>query len=646
MATRDSDRFYDADGDGELTMQAGADVNIAAPPPRTPPPEEVGQIDMATQMAIMLRGMEEMRAQQIQFMQSMQGSQEQLAQSMQGAHEQLAARLEARLQSPQEAPPLRHHELPGLRTSAVDSPRAVIEHHLPGAASASSSSASAGPTSILRTSLPGTPHFPQDRRSTLYAAVGGRLDYYGDTQPVLRQGIDHIAFVTSASPAVDRRVDFAATEDASNSTSWSPPTGGNRHSPGGRRDSIVSAASTPARDKDRGKAWFPKGTVPTFMGEYLVGSKEPSTNPLEWARQVREAMNAKHIEYELWLREGATCLADKVIDRFRLHFGSSKHAALAMRLLPTRAASTDPLHVVEWDRFCFWLVREYITPSHQEQLEQLIAMETCKGVADVDDFCDRFMELCVYSDFLARYTSGQLDETQIGEVLTEQVTDTAERRRHFRLAMPVRIQEDLNREEMHLQARAPTWTFTLCDLQRFARSAAKVVMADNTRRGGVGSSLHHIDLAPVSAPTSAAGDSAVLHALVASVQELRNELARRDDDDDDDDSLDMHLKLCDFVSTAPPDDVVQQRRQAGTCIACGEADHRWADCRKLREQHPGVGERIDLAMAAEREHRGRQRAARTYGGKGSSRRPPAAQMQHMQANISSSTDLVPYGMRP
>ena len=210
MATRDSDRFYDADGDGELTMQAGADMNIAAPPPRTPPPEEVGPIDTATQMAVMLRGMEEMRAQQIQFMQSMQGAHAQLAQS----HEQLAARLEARLQSPQEAPPLRHPELPGLRTSAVDSPRAVIEHHLPGAASTSSSSASAGPTSILRTSLPGTPHLPQDRRSTLYAAVGGRLDYYGDTQPALRQGVDHIAFPTSASPALHRRVDFAATEDA------------------------------------------------------------------------------------------------------------------------------------------------------------------------------------------------------------------------------------------------------------------------------------------------------------------------------------------------------------------------------------------------------------------------------------------------
>ena len=147
-AVRDGDSFHDAVSDRELTMRAVDTVNLATPPSRTAPPEEDVHVDMAVQMAAMLRGMETMKVQQVQFMQSMQGAHEQLAQS----HVQLAARLEARLQSPQEAPPLRHHELPGLRTSAVDSPRAVIEHHLTGAASTSSSSASAGPTSILRTS--------------------------------------------------------------------------------------------------------------------------------------------------------------------------------------------------------------------------------------------------------------------------------------------------------------------------------------------------------------------------------------------------------------------------------------------------------------------------------------------------------------
>lgn len=113
-AVRDGDSFHDAVSDRELTMRAVDTVNLATPPSRTAPPEEDVHVDMAVQMAAMLRGMETMKVQQVQFMQSMQGAHEQLAQS----HVQLAARLEARLQSPQEAPPLQHHELQGLRTPA------------------------------------------------------------------------------------------------------------------------------------------------------------------------------------------------------------------------------------------------------------------------------------------------------------------------------------------------------------------------------------------------------------------------------------------------------------------------------------------------------------------------------------------------
>ena len=77
-----------------------------------------------------------------------------------------------------------------------------------------------------------------------------------------------------------------------------------------------------------------------------MGSKDPQHNPLEWSRQVRETMTVRHIELELWVQECVTCMASKVLDRFRLTFGADPNGALALRLLPTVSATPDPIFEV------------------------------------------------------------------------------------------------------------------------------------------------------------------------------------------------------------------------------------------------------------------------------------------------------------
>ena len=403
-----------------------------------------------------------------------------------------------------------------------------------------------------------------------------------------------------------------------------------------------AATAAPSVNRDRGKSWFPVGSVPTFQGDYRVGSKDPQHNPLEWSRQVRETMTVRHIEQELWVQECVTCMASKVLDRFRLTFGADPNGALALRLLPTVSVTPDPIFEVSWNEFCFWLVKEYITPAHQGQLEQLIAAEKCSGLQDVDEFCDRFMEHCVYSDFLRQYTASQIDESQLAAVLA--VTDTPERQRHFREALPSVVQAALTDEETRNQARQVSWTFSLSELIIFARASATAQLSAARRRGPP-ASLNHTLLAPAPPPT--VSDS-VLHALMASVETLKAQVHDMEGSQQDQD-FDLYLKISDFIDSPPTKELIDERLAAGLCIACGDAGHHWRRCTKLREGTPGVGERIDLAEAAELAQKRQRSRARTY-----PRRTPTArasgkaELQLMEdpalapAAAASSSELVPY----
>ena len=462
----------------------------------------------------------------------------------------------------------------------------------------------AGPT----TSLPSSPQRPlPGRRATMFAANGGRLvpspiqEDAGDPHthtpyhsPTSRVPSPHGSMMRGMMRGRGGRGVGTPASIARDATR----SGINGFGEGVRGVAAAAAGGAtfaPSVNRDRGKSWFPVDSVPTFQGEFRVGSKDPRYNPLEWTRQVRETMTARHIELELWVQECVTCMASKVLDRFRLTFGGDPNAALALRLLPTVSATPDPIFEVSWNEFCFWLVQEYVTPAHQGQLEQLIAAERCSGLQDVDEFCDRFMEHCVYSDFLRQYTASQIDESQLAAVLA--VTDTPERQRHFREALPSAVQAALTDEETRNQARQASWIFSLSELITFARASATAHLNADRRRG-VTPGLNPMALVT---PPPAASDrpDAMLHALIATVEDIRNHVAglkgaRQHQD------VGMYLKIADFVDSPPSQALIDARLASQLCIACGDADHHWRRCPKLRDANPGLGERIDAAEAAER----------------------------------------------
>ena len=462
----------------------------------------------------------------------------------------------------------------------------------------------AGPTA----SLPSSPQRPlPGRRATMFAANGGRLvpspiqEDAGDPHthtpyhsPTSRVSSPHGSMMRGMMRGRGGRGVGTPASIARDATR----SGINGFGEGVRGVAAAAAGGAtfaPSVNRDRGKSWFPVDSVPTFQGEFRVGSKDPRYNPLEWTRQVRETMTARHIELELWVQECVTCMASKVLDRFRLTFGGDPNAALALRLLPTVSATPDPIFEVSWNEFCFWLVQEYITPAHQGQLEQLIAAERCSGLQDVDEFCDRFMEHCVYSDFLRQYTASQIDESQLAAVLA--VTDTPERQRHFREALPSAVQAALTNEETRNQARQASWIFSLSELITFARASATAHLNADRRRG-VTPGLNPMALVT---PPPAASDrpDAMLHALIATVEDIRNHVAglkgaRQHQD------VGMYLKIADFVDSPPSQALIDARLASQLCIACGDADHHWRRCIKLRDATPGLGERIDAAEAAER----------------------------------------------
>ena len=495
------------------------------------------------------------------------------------------------------------------------------------------------------------PMMPTQRRTTMFAATGGRLV---PTSPMSEQRTDSSTFGADTPGAAGdspprpsmptrgrmrggMRGGFSNPSARLGSLSPHPDADND----GVAQPVIGNGFTTSNHNRDRGKAWFPVGSVSTFQGEYHVGSKDPQTNPLEWLKQVRETMVARHIEPEFWVRECVTCIASKVLDRFRLAFGQDPSSALALRILPNISAMPDPIYSVSWNDFCFWLVREFITPSHQGQLEQLIAAEKCKGLQDVDEYCERFMEHCLYSDFLALYTAGHIDESQLAEVLA--VADKPERQRYFRLALPDAVQAALTDEETRRQAQDGSWAFSLAGLIAFARASANAHL-NAARRRGVTPSLNHMALVP---PPQAAPDHSVLHAMMATMQDIKDQLADIEGGQCDMD-LDMYLKISDFVESPPPQELIDARLASQLCIACGGADHHWRKCTKLREGTPGLGERIDAAEAAERARKQERRQARSF-----PRRTPTAraasraELQYFDtasaaSRGSVSSELVPY----
>lgn len=404
-----------------------------------------------------------------------------------------------------------------------------------------------------------------------------------------------------------------------------------------------------SEDDDRprssiGREWFPKGTVKSFTGEFIVGSSCPSTNPIRWAKTAKEELENRGIPYKSWVKSVKSCMGSEVLDSFRTYHCSNRTVAIAMRLLPHKNhAFPDPFDSTGWDQLCDWLIQEYVTAAHLEALQQHIETVPCKGVAFVKEYVDVFNESCIYADYLSALLSGQGASGDVAATLNN--IDVPHRRACFRKHLPPRIEAKLAAFEGSQRAVQPGWHWTLSSLQEHAAAASDVIREAGVRQQGT-AQLNHASTddraaAAHAAPAadglgSGADLASVLNAQLLLMRVIHDQMAATRTSlnlhesaplltlrGGDSEAEELHVKISEIMPNPPSAELIQQRLAERSCLACGEkSTHtKFLECPKLLAMKD-VAERIDAAVA----RRGNSRpAARSAG-------PRNARVHHLDAN--------------
>jgi hypothetical protein len=120
---------------------------------------------------------------------------------------------------------------------------------------------------------------------------------------------------------------------------------------------------------------------------------------------AKEELENRGIPEHAWVKTVKSCMSPEVLDSFRTAFCSgNRTSAVAIRLLPhKRQQAYDPFEYTEWDEFCDWLLKEYVTSAHLEALQQYIDEVPCKGATAVREYVDVFNESCIYADYLSAF---------------------------------------------------------------------------------------------------------------------------------------------------------------------------------------------------------------------------------------------------
>ena len=370
-----------------------------------------------------------------------------------------------------------------------------------------------------------------------------------------------------------------------------------------------------------GRDWFPAGSVAAFTGDVDVTSTCPTNNPLVWTREIRSAMLQRNIPEDIWPKKCVSCLARRVVDRFVASRAGSDIGAITQRFVGHAA---DPFANTTWDAFVDWMLHTYVTPSHVESMALQVERIRCRDVDHVEDFVADFNAATVAADYMSLVIIDRVPHgsPELADGIAS-AADTPERRRHFRAALPPAIQGVLNQAETTHRLEDPTWYYTLPTLQKSAVAHAQTLQAAHRRgetssKPGPGTAhVHHMGAdhtagAPGSS-TSVADDVADLRAQMAQLMHLCSTLDRTPtpapvaapsavaDDDIDDYDLSLFIRIADVMHPAPPDALIERRRQEGTCLACGEG-HRWQSCPKIAADAT-MSQRLQEGLAADRARR-------------------------------------------
>jgi hypothetical protein len=331
--------------------------------------------------------------------------------------------------------------------------------------------------------------------------------------------------------------------------------------------------------------------------------------PITFLNRATERLMERRIDPSRWVAAIINRLSPDVRTRFREHF-SDRAEARAWTMIPFAMVHrrTHPADSADWEDFWRWLLRTYLRPAHQDAAHRRWqAMEHHRStatslMADTAAFNEALLHADLMEHVLRR-----------NEVWLEspEIADTYERRRVYRAMLPEDIQLHVTQQEAHAarqvanearqtaaegdqrsmwmsstlvgegQAHAPE--FTLDELQNVAVSFALVLERDavraQTQRLARLNFMQSAEDATPGPSTAPAGEDVRLHALEAQVHGLQLDAEAGDTDQ----ALLFNI-AAQHLPSPPSSALIQQRRDAGQCLACGESTthSRFTECPQVR----------------------------------------------------------------
>ena len=363
-------------------------------------------------------------------------------------------------------------------------------------------------------------------------------------------------------------------------------------------------------------------------------------------------MRERRISPDRWVLALSPRLSPSVRHQFRWHFGPllSRHCqVLAETMFPFTAPPTecDVFEAVPFEDFWPWMLSQYLRPAHlnaARSMWQAMGDKTSTLATLAEDTYE-FTRLLLRSDLMDAVLRG--DEMAMRNLV---LSDTIERREIYRRMLPEEVRRHITQTESFRvlsedealgltgaaaslnSSRLPpaaAGELTLAQLQHAASRSAEILHREATRDGA---RLHSLLLGEEP-------EAARLLALEATVQGMALDAELQADYQAPDD-----LALFNVVAThmpdAPPPHVIQQRREARQCLACGESSSHWRfqDCPKVKAQ-PQLVQVLREWIRRDRATRGRVVEGRAAEGvrridQGDHRRrPPRPQMEPVREQL-------------
>jgi len=319
--------------------------------------------------------------------------------------------------------------------------------------------------------------------------------------------------------------------------------------------------------------------------------------PTEWLATAVERLRGRRIHVSRWVTALMPRLAPAVRHRFRVQFGRGARS-LARTVFPFAVSPGEPdvFESVSFEDFWPWLLSEYLHSAHwdaaRSQWKAMCSKPSTVAALAQDTF--EFNRLLLKSDIIEAVVTGDMARVRDPELL-----DTSERREAFRRMLPPAVCAQVLSVEgtrvmdasistaggmvsaldsTRLLSAFPS-ELTLSQLQRLAVSSAAVVHRALMREDSLDVRVNTLQL------SDGGASDARLMALEATIQGLALDAELRSDHEAPDE-VSLFNIVASHMADAPPPEVIQARRDAKQCLACGESSTHWRfqDCPRIRSQ--------------------------------------------------------------